>query len=387
MNFDFTLPGNVLFGLGRIKELPSQAKNTGKKAFIVTSFPEDFEVLVSILKILDENGIGYEVFNEVKPNPRSNLVDKTAKIFLKKGCDYLIGLGGGSSIDFAKAIAIRAAHSKDIWDYVFLDYRDALEITDATLPVIAIPTTAGTGSEVTKWAVLTNPETYEKSFLGSNYIVPKTAIVDPELTKTLPPGPTASTGVDVLAHAIESYINLDATYFSELHAKEAMRIIARYLPEAVANGNNLVAREQVSWASTLAGIAITHVGTTLIHCIGHVIGGRAGVDHGVALAVCLKPVMEYSWISNIEKFAVITELMGENTSGMTLKESAELSSNAINRFMQDINLDIKLADLGIKKNMIDQLVDDIFKYTKCMLDVHPKIFTREEIKNILLLAL
>ncbi len=387
MNFDFTLPGNVLFGLGRIKELPSQAKNTGKKAFIVTSFPEDFEVLVSILKILDENGIGYEVFNEVKPNPRSNLVDKTAKIFLKKGCDYLIGLGGGSSIDFAKAIAIRAAHSKDIWNYVFLDYRDALEITDATLPVIAIPTTAGTGSEVTKWAVLTNPETYEKSFLGSNYIVPKTAIVDPELTKTLPPGPTASTGVDVLAHAIESYINLDATYFSELHAKEAMRIIARYLPEAVANGNNLVAREQVSWASTLAGIAITHVGTTLIHCIGHVIGGRAGVDNGVALAVCLKPVMEYSWISNIEKFAVITELMGENTSGMTLKESAELSSIAINKFMQDINLDIKLTDLGIKKNMIDQLVDDIFKYTKCMLDVHPKIFTREEIKNILLLAL
>jgi alcohol dehydrogenase class IV len=387
MNFDFTLPGNVLFGLGRIKELPARAKNTGKKAFIVTSFPEDFEILVGILKLLDENGIGYEVFNEVKPNPRCTLVDRTAKIFLKKGCDYLIGLGGGSSIDFAKAIAVRAAHSKDIWNYVFLDYRDALEITGSTLPIIAIPTTAGTGSEVTKWAVLTNPETYEKSFLGSNYIIPKIAIVDPELTKTLPPGLTASTGVDVLSHSIESYINLDATYFSELHAKEAMRIIARYLPEAVANGKNLIAREQVSWASTLAGIAITHVGTTLIHCIGHVIGGRAGVDHGVALAVCLEPVMEYSWTSNIEKFAVITGLMGENISGMTLKESAEFSSNAIKKFMQDINLDIKLTDLGIKKNMIDQLVDDIFKYTKCMLDVHPKIFNREEIKNILLLAL
>lgn len=144
--------------------MPAQAKNTGKKAFIVTSFPEDFEILVSSLKLLDENSIGYEVFNEVKPNPTCTLADRIDKIFLKKDCDYLIGSGGGSSIDFAKVVAVRAAHSKDIWNYVFLDYRDALEITGSTFPVIAIPATDGTGSEVTRWAVLTNPETYEKSF-------------------------------------------------------------------------------------------------------------------------------------------------------------------------------------------------------------------------------
>lgn len=387
MNFDFTLPGNALFGPGRIKELPAQAKNTGKKAFIVTSFPEDFEILAGILKLLDEQNVIYEVFNDVKPNPLCTLADNVAKIFLKKGCDYLIGIGGGSSIDFAKAIAVRGAHNKDIWNYVFLDYRDTQEITDATFPVIAVPTTAGTGSEVTKWAVLTNPETHEKSFLGSNYIVPKIAIIDPELTQTLPPLLTAATGVDVLSHSIESYINLNATYYSALHAMEAIKIIARYLPEAVANGKNLIAREHVSWASTLAGIAITHVGTTLIHCIAHVIGGRARIDHGVALAVCLEPVIMNSWISNIEKFAVITELMGENISGLTLKESAELSSIAIKKLLKNINLDIKLTDLGIKKNMIDQLVYDIFKYTRCMLDVHPKIFSQEEIKNILLHAI
>jgi alcohol dehydrogenase len=387
MNFDFTLPCNVLFGSGRINELSYHAKKLGKKAFIVTSLPNYFEIISNILKLLEINNIDYELFSDVKPNPVSTLVDKTAKLFLKKGCDYLIGIGGGSSIDFAKAIAVRASHNEDIWNYVFLDYRNNLEISDSTLPLIAIPTTAGTGSEVTKWAVITNPDTYEKSFLGSNYIIPKIAIVDPELTRTVPPLLTAATGIDVLSHCIESFINLNATSFSEMYAKEAMMIISRYLPEVVANGNNLSAREKVAWASTLAGIAITHVGTTLIHCIGHVIGGRAGVDHGVALAVCLEPVIKYSWTSNFHKFAKISELMGENVSNMTLKESAEFSSMAIKKFLNTINLNIKLSDIGINKNMLDQLLDDIFKYTKCMLDVHPKVFTREEIKKILLYAL
>jgi len=384
MNFEGYIPGKIIFGNGRIAELPENAKNFGKKAFITTSFHEGFEVLDNILKLLDANYIDYYLFTGVTPNPTSILVDKTDEIFKKEGCDYLIGIGGGSSMDFAKAVAIRASHPKDIWNYVYLDYRDALDITESTYPVIAVPTTSGTGSEVTKWAVVTNPETFEKSFLGSEFIVPRVAIIDPELTLTLPKILTAGTGIDALSHAIESYININSNPYSELFAKEAIKIIARYLPEAVADGRNLIAREQMSWASTLSGLAITHVGTTLVHCMGHVLSGRLNLDHGITLAVCLEPVIKYSWTSNLEKFAKINELFEGNVSKLTIKEAAESSSEAVKKLIKQVDLDISLSNLGVKKDMVDSLVDDVFKYTKGMLDVHPKIFAREEVKKLFL---
>jgi len=382
MNFDGHMPGKIIFGSGRVRELPENVIKMGKKAFIATSFNEDFEVLRSIIKLLESNNIDYYLFSKVTPNPISILIDKTADIFKKEDCDYLIGIGGGSSIDFAKAVAIRASHQENIWNYVYLDYRDANEITDSTYPVIAVPTTSGTGSEVTKWAVVTNSKTHEKSFLGSEYIVPKVAIIDPELTITLPKILTAGTGIDALSHAIESYINVDSNSYSELFAKEAINIVARYLPEAVANGNNLLAREKMSWASTLAGLAITHVGTTLIHCMGHVLSGRLNLDHGLTLAVCLEPVMKNSWTSDIEKFARITELLGEDIQNLTLKEAAEASSKAVKNLIKQVELDYKLSDLGVKKDMITSLVDDVFKYTKGMLDVHPKIFEKQEVEEL-----
>jgi len=382
MNFDGHMPGKIIFGSGRVRELPENVIKMGKKAFIATSFNEDFEVLRSIIKLLESNNIDYYLFSKVTPNPISILIDKTADIFKKEDCDYLIGIGGGSSIDFAKAVAIRASHQENIWNYVYLDYRDANEITDSTYPVIAVPTTSGTGSEVTKWAVVTNSKTHEKSFLGSEYIVPKVAIIDPELTITLPKILTAGTGIDALSHAIESYINVDSNSYSELFAKEAINIVARYLPEAVANGNNLLAREKMSWASTLSGLAITHVGTTLIHCMGHVLSGRLNLDHGLTLAVCLEPVMKNSWTSDIEKFARITELLGEDIQNLTLKEAAEASSKAVKNLIKQVELDYKLSDLGVKKDMITSLVDDVFKYTKGMLDVHPKIFEKQEVEEL-----
>jgi len=384
MNFDGYMPGKIIFGIGRIKEITQNVKKLGKKAFISTSFTKDFGILKSVLNVLDLNDVDYYLFTGVTPNPIADVVDKTADIFKKEKCDYLIGIGGGSSMDFAKAIAIRSSHPKDIWNYVYLDYRDALEITDATYPVVAVPTTSGTGSEVTKWAVVTNPETHEKSFLGSEFIVPKITIIDPELTLSLPKILTAGTGIDALSHAIESYINIESNPYSEIFAKEAIGIIARYLPEAVANGKNLSAREKMSWASTLSGLAITHVGTTLVHCMGHVLSGRFNLDHGITLAVSLEPVIRSSWTSNIEKFAKLTELLGEDISKLTLKKAAEASSGALKKLIKQIDLDITLTDLGVKKEAIDLLVEDVFKYTKGMLDVHPKIFTRQEVKDLFL---
>ncbi|HAJ95571.1 MAG TPA: 1,3-propanediol dehydrogenase [Actinobacteria bacterium] len=383
MNFDCFIPGKVIFGSGRIKELPEHAEKLGKKAFIATSL-KGLDVLDNILKILDDGGIKYSVFSDVKPNPLSTLIDKAADIFKKEKCDYLIGVGGGSSMDFAKAVAIRASHPEDIWNYVYVPYRDTLEITDACFPVIAITTTSGTGSEVTKWSVVSNSKTFEKSFLESDYIIPRVAIVDPELTLGLPRFLTAATGMDALSHALESYININANPFSDLTAEQSIRLIARYLPEAVANGNNLEAREKIAWANTLAGITIEHAGTTLIHAMGHVLGGRLNIDHGIAMALCMEPVVRYSWTSNIEKFAKLAEFMGEDVYGLTIKEAAKLAAPAIKKLLQEVGLDISLSDLGVKKEMIGDFVDDAFHYLGPMLDAHSKIPTKDEVKELYL---
>ncbi len=383
MNFDCFIPGKVIFGNGRIRELPEHAENLGKKAFIATSL-KGRDVLDNILKILDDGGIKYSVFSDVKPNPLSTLIDKAADIFKKEKCDYLVGIGGGSSMDFAKAVAIRASHPEDIWNYVYVPYRDTLEITDACFPVIAVTTTSGTGSEVTKWSVVSNPKTFEKSFLESDHIIPKVAIVDPELTLGLPKQLTAATGMDALSHAIESFININSTPFSDMTAESSIRIIARYLPEAVANGNNLLAREKMAWANTLAGITIEHAGTTLVHAMGHVLGGRLDMDHGIAMALCLEPVLRYSWTSNIEKFAKLTEFLGEKTQNLTLKESAKAVPATVKRLLQEVDLDIKLSELGVKEKMIDELVEDAFNYLTPMLEANPKMPGKEEVRELYL---
>lgn len=383
MNFEFFLPTKVIFGCGKIKELQKYAKRIGQKAFITTSLKES-SLIKNILKFLNDSDINYFLFDLVEANPISTFIDKAVEILKKEKCDYTIGIGGGSSMDFAKAVAIGATHKGSIWDYVYIPYRENKEITQSTLPIIAVTTTSGTGSEVTKWAVVTNPKTYEKSFLESEYIIPKISIVDPELTIGLPKQLTAATGMDALSHAIESYININATPISDITAEESIRIISRFLPEAVANGSNIFAREKMSWANTLAGMTIEHSGTHLVHAMGHVLGGRLNLDHGIAMALCLEPVLKYLWTSNIEKFSKLTSLMGEDTSGLTQKKAAKKSSEVLKELLIEVDLDIKLSDLGVKKEMIDLFVDDAFKYLTPMLNASPKKATKDDIKKLYL---
>ncbi len=377
------MPTKVIFGCGSIKELPEYAKKLGNKAFITTSLKNN-KLLTDILKIIDNANLNYYLYSDVKPNPLSVDINKAADICRKEKCDYIIGLGGGSSMDFAKAVSIRATHPEDIWNYVCVPYRENLKITDVCFPVIAITTTSGTGSEVTKWSVVTNPETFEKSFLESEYIIPKIAIVDPDLTLNLPKMFTAATGMDALSHALESYININASPFSDIVAEEAIRLIARYLPEAVADGRNKKAREKMSWANNLAGISIEHSGTTLIHAMGHALGGRLNIDHGIAMAICMEPVVRFSWTSNIDKFARLTELLGGNTCGFTLKEAAQKCASTIKNILQEIDLDLRLTDLGVKKEMINDFVADVFNYLTPMLEANPKIPTKEDLKELYL---
>ena len=381
MDFQCYIPGRVVFGSGKINLLPDFAKKIGSKPLIVTSL-KGINILDNVLKIVEDNNLKYSLFLEVQPNPAADLIEKVAENFKKENCDFVIGIGGGSSIDFAKAIAIRASHPKEIWNYVYLPYRETLKITEKTYPVIAVTTTSGTGSEVTKWAVVTNPISYEKSFLESEYIIPRVAIVDPELTLGLPKLLTASTGMDALSHSIESYININSTPFSDMTAEASIKIIARYLPEAVQDGSNLVAREKMAWANTLAGITIEHSGTNLVHAMGHVLGGRLNIDHGIAMALCLEPVINYSWTSNIEKFANLTEFLGKDISKLSQKKAAKMSSAVIKELMQEVGINMKLSDLGVKEDMIDTFVDDAFKYLSPMLEASPKLPSKNEVKEL-----
>lgn len=381
MDFQCYLPGRMVFGSGKINLLPDFAKKIGGKPLIVTSL-KGVKILDNVLKIVENTDMKYSLFLEVQPNPTTDLIEKVGEKFKKENCDYAIGIGGGSSIDFAKAIAIRASHPEEIWNYVYLPYRETLQITEKTYPVIAVTTTSGTGSEVTKWAVVTNPISYEKSFLESEYIIPRVAIVDPELTLGLPKLLTAATGMDALSHAIESYININSTPFSDITAEASIKIISRYLSEAVADGSNLIAREKMAWANTLAGITIEHAGTNLVHAMGHVLGGRLNIDHGIAMALCLEPVLKYSWTSNIEKFAKLTEFLGKDISRLTQEKAAKMSSVVIKELMQEIGINMKLSDLGVKEDMIETFVEDAFKYLSPMIDASPKRPSKDKVKEL-----
>ena len=260
-----------------------------------------------------------------------------------------------------------------------------MEVTEATYKVLAIPTTAGTGSEVTNGSVITNPETHEKTWIGHELIMPKVAIIDPELYKGAPKIVTAGCGMDVLAHAVESYVSNIATPFTDISSAEAIKLTMRYLPEVVANGNNMEAWEKMAWASTLAGFSITHVGAMLVHGMGHSLGGRLDMPHGIAMGLCLAPVIRFSWTGNIGKYAKLAELLGVDTYGLSLTEAAEASAEPIEKMLKLVDLDLKLSDFGLKKSMIEELLDDVFGYLKdFFLPPTPKTVTREDVKNLYL---
>ena len=257
-------------------------------------------------------------FSDIQPNPPYNKVDEAANIAKKEKCDVIIGIGGGSTIDTAKAVAVVLGGGGSSWDYVQRTDHDVKKPNKATLPIIAIPTTAGTGSETTLYAVLTNPDIKEKSTIISPMIFPKVALIDPELTV----------------------------------------------------------------GATLAGVAISHGGTTLPHALGQAVGGYYNAPHGGTIAASYVAVMEYSFISNQTKFAKIAEIMDPSVITLPLRVRAEKTVTLIEQFLKDINLNIKFSDYGVKKADLPRLFESVLKGYKQDVEAHPRVATKEEIANI-----
>ncbi|MCZ7551561.1 MAG: hypothetical protein B6D39_04855 [Anaerolineae bacterium UTCFX2] len=345
-NFYFSFPTRLLFGQGKFNSLGQEAAQFGKKAFLVTypspTLADQVDQAVAMLKAA---GVETTLFRKAEANPTHTVADEGAELARSSDSQMVIGLGGGSALDLAKAIAVTATGRLKIWDIV-----EGAPITQPPLPLIAIPTTAGTGSEATQYTVISNREQQRKEGFARREFYPAVAIVDPLLTVSMPPAITAQTGLDVLVHAIEAYIAKVATPASDLFAREALRLCSRYLRLAVYNGNDLAARTNMMAASTLAGIAISHSDTTLAHVIGEAVGAVFNTWHGLTVALCLPAVMEYACIGNLEKFAQISALMGEDISGLSTREAALKSPELVRQLIVDLDMPRGLGALGVTEN-------------------------------------
>lgn len=382
-DFEFFLPTTIVFGSGKLSKIGKLVKPLGKRAALVSDKAlAELGLVGWVREYLDESKIEVVEFTGVTPNPVSTMINDVATSMRGENIDFVVGIGGGSSIDFAKGLAVAITHEGDIWNYVNVGGKSVSQATSQALPIVAIATTSGTGSEVTPFSIVTNPETSEKCSINSDAIFPKIAVIDPELALTVPRRLTASTGIDALSHAIESYINKDAHGFTEMAAIKAMRLISVSLPVAVADGNNLQARSEMAWAATMGGIAISNGNVTLVHAMGHPISGRFDIGHGEAVALGLPAVMRHSWMLNLEKFARIAEAMGVESHGLSLKETAEKSAETVERLLAEIDLKLRLRDYNIEESDLEALAKDATGYMLGCLEAHPRVFSLEEVTEI-----
>lgn len=320
--FNYFQPTEIIFGAGRLKEVGEVSERFGRRCLLVTvpPFLEFKPSLDRVKSILRRKKIEVEHFDRVVPNPTIEVVSAGARLARTFRAEFVIGLGGGSSIDTAKAIAVGATHKGTCWDYL---YFRKTQPTDRTLPIVAIPTTSGTGSHVTQVAVVTNPEERNKSALSNSRLFPRVAIVDPELMLTLLPYMTAVTGFDAFCHAFESYLNPRCSPYIEILALECLRLIVKHLTDTVNKPSSLELREKMAWADTLAGLSIANSAVTLPHGIAMAMSGLyPQVAHGQALASVYPDIMRYTYKSAIEKFAKVARLQNPSLSAVSDKQAA-----------------------------------------------------------------
>ena len=379
--FQYFQTTEIRFGRGRFSELGSVAARFGRRALLVSVADQPcFHGLFGRAKaLLVKAGLSVARFDGVIPNPTTDVVTQGARAARAFRADVVVAVGGGSTMDTAKAIAVEATHRGGAWDYLF--FRET-QPTAITLPVVAVTTTSGTGSHVTQVAVITNPAERNKSALYHPLLYPRASLVDPELMTTLPAKVTAATGFDVFAHAFESYINPGGSPYTDMMALEAIRLVARSLPVAVKNGRDLEAREGMAWADTLAGLCIANAGVTLPHGIGMAIGGLyPHVAHGEALAVVYPAILEYTYRAAPEKFAAVGRILDPRLAGLKGLRAAEQASGAIRRFIKKIGMGIRLRDLRVPKAELEALA----RQSLVLPDYknHPRLVTLADVEAIL----
>ncbi|OPY87456.1 MAG: NAD-dependent methanol dehydrogenase [Syntrophaceae bacterium PtaU1.Bin231] len=342
--FSFTGARKIVFGCGSFSGLAAQVRDLrAKKPFVaIDGNLAKLGMRDRIMEMFDREGMKAVLYDKVLPEPPLEQADEGAGLALKGKCDIVIGIGGGSAMDVAKAVAVVAAHGAEAKDFLGLN-----RVPGPGLPTIMVPTTAGTGSEVTFTAVFVRPDLRKKEGMNSVYMYPDLALLDPELTVSLPPQPTAASGMDALCHAIESYTSVIASPASEMFSLEAVRLIAENLRTCVHNGKDLEAREAQMLGSLYAGIGLANAGVGAAHSLSYPLGGKYGISHGVANTLMLPRIMEYNLPGALDKFALVAEAMGENTEGLSVRDAAMLAVEAVDVLIEDCGIATGLEELGI----------------------------------------
>lgn len=348
------------FGAGCRKTIAVEAMRRGfKKAFFVTD--KDlirFKVADKIIEVFEKNRIPYELFSDVKANPTIANVQNGVSAFKASGADFIVALGGGSSIDTAKGIGI-VVNNPDFADVKSLEGVAATR--HKAVPTFALPTTAGTAAEVTINYVIIDEDAKKKMVCVAPNDIPVVAIVDPELMYSMPKGLTAATGMDALTHAIESYITPGAWAMSDMFELKAIEMIAANLKAAVDDGNNVAAREAMSQAQYIAGMGFSNVGLGIVHSMAHPLGAHYDTPHGVANALLLPYVMEYNAESPAApKYLHIAKAMGVDTVGMTEAEGVRAAVDAVRKLSLSIGIPQKLHEINVKEEDLHQLAVDAF---------------------------
>ncbi len=374
----FYSPTRIIFGEGSLKRVGEEAKKFGSKVLIVTgkSSAKKTGRLDEVVDSLVSQNLRVEVFDKVEPDPSVETVEEGAKVAKKCAVDVVIGLGGGSPMDAAKAIALLMTNKGSITDYFGTD-----KVKEPAIPVIAIPTTAGTGSEVTKYAVVTDRKKILKQIIGSFHISPVLAILDPVLTLSMPASLTANTGADALSHAVEGYVSTQSTPVGDILALKSISLIAESLPEAISQPGNLKIREKMLFASMLAGLVINSAGAGIIHGMGYFITLHYGAPHGLANALLMPEVMEFNLVANPGKYKNIAEAMGKKVEGLSENEAARLSVVAMREFLQKIGIPKNMKEIGVKEESLAGFAKTVSKNER-LLTLNPRRPTREEIEEI-----
>lgn len=378
--FNYYVPTEIVFGCGEVSRLGELASQFGTKALLVTGPNSNSRkpIYDKVKENLLSSGVEVFHFDGVVPNPTTECVSAGAQMAKENKVQLIIGLGGGSSMDAAKAIAVEAVHEGSAWDYLF--YKE--KPTDKTLPIIAISTTAGTGSQATSIAVITNSQLKDKSALSNRRLFPKISIVDPELTATMPVGVTAQTGFDAFCHNFEALISVRSNPMVEALSLDAISRTYKYLPLAVKDGSNMEARSQMAWVDTLGGITNTGAGTTLPHGLAMQIGGHCPhVSHGQALASIYPSFTRYTRPSAVEKFAAVARAIDPSLNNVDDETASLKCCEFIDELLKNIGLWVNLKDFNLSKEDIDEIAKDgqvLGDYKR-----NPRVATLKEMHEIL----
>jgi alcohol dehydrogenase class IV len=391
----FHSASQLLFGRHATQQLGDIVGRLGAHRVLIVTDPVLAQAgLVEPVHVpLSEAGVVVEVFSGGEPEPSTGAADAAIAIGRDFRPDAVLGLGGGSNMDLAKITSVVLRHGGQPLDYVGDD-----KVPGPILPLVCLPTTAGTGSEVSAAAVLTDAQQKIKVGILSNYLRPRVAVVDPQLTLSCPPKVTADSGIDALTHAIEAYTAVDNAHFplpagertvyqgghpfGDLFAEKAIALIGKYLRRAVAHGADLDAREGMSLAATMAGLAFSNVGVAVVHALEYPVGGATHCSHGAGNGLLLPFVMRYNLPARRPKFAVIARLLGADVEGKSEDDAAEAAIAAVEQLRKDIGIPLRLRDIGVTESQLRPFAEKAFAI-KRILRVNPRPVTVDDLEGIL----